>query len=295
MDERAAWCAAPSASQWRHLADCVRSPEGAAATSGRKLLQALSEPSTLLPTEDVEVFFKNLDRPAHSRPSDRPPYPLPHPRAHPLVVPSSSAGVAAIAAAAAAAAAARRPHDMFPNAMTSAMTSAGMYASPSGPPPPPTYHPHPHPLHDAASASFLAASSPLYVPTTRAVLPPPSAAAGVSPYQPAPVPTPWPGDETAPSAYSPMPQQRFAFQPAATPSPAGQGGARRDGGYATPLGTRPAGLSPYGPYVSAELAAPWNTFSQSMPLGAQAGLVRGAGIALGKTRQSPTCKPQQYN
>ncbi len=199
-----------------------------------------SEQHGLLPSEDVEGFFNYLDRPQGC---------------------STSSSVAAVAAAFSASHL-QRESVMFQNTMP-----AGVHSSP------PTYHPH-----DTASGSFLhhaaaAGTSPVYVPTTRAVLP-----AGM-PYTPgmngaqsavpsaqAPNAAVWDnsGYTTASTHSSMSMSQRFPFPPTPSPpinSPTGRTDSAA--GFGSPL-SRP-GISSYPMYGAADISA-WNGFNQGMPM-----------------------------
>ena len=150
---------------------------------------------------------------------------------------------------------------------------------------PPTYHP------DATNAFMHAGGSPVYVPTTRAVLPvqygsaqPAAQTQNVWQMQP----------ETAYTASTTHPSMspRFTFPP--TPSPPISSPAGRTETYGTALGVpgRPGTISPYTTYVSPDIT-PWN-FNQSVALHSSPQGLQRRPTAAGKTHhfmQHVLCYP----
>ncbi|XP_071113436.1 transcription factor GATA-4-like isoform X2 [Haliotis cracherodii] len=175
----------------------------------------------LLPSEDVEVFFNYLDRPAPGTTS----------------VTSHDPNVVS-----------RQQAAMFQNSMHS------MAMQTSAPP-----YPHENPPNSYLQSS----TSPVYVPTTRAVLPPMGYSNGTGQVATSPnSPAMW-GMQADGMAYStanthPQVSPRFAFSPSAN-SPISTPTGRTDSSFGNPL-SRPSGLNPYPTYMSPELS-PWNTFN----------------------------------
>ncbi|XP_074656755.1 transcription factor GATA-4-like [Tubulanus polymorphus] len=141
----------------------------------------------------------------------------------------------------------------------------------------PTYH---EPSSNAPTSFLHNATSPVYVPTTRAVIPmgysaPAAAAAAVQSSSPSQV---WPSSIQEAAVYSSASSvsQRFPFPPTPSP-PMTSTPARADpaNGYGGPLSR---GYGAYmGPASAADIS-PWNTFNSSMAF-QQQGLRRGAGMA----------------
>ncbi|XP_069107114.1 transcription factor GATA-4-like isoform X2 [Argopecten irradians] len=207
----------------------------AQSASSRGMLN-FQENSPLLPCEDVEVFFNHLDRPLPNQHSpsevrgqgrDSEPHHLntSTPESNPKLSPES----------------------MFQN---SSMHSMSLPSGATAP----TYHESP----GANSFMHPAGASPVYVPTTRAVLPMQyvSNGSGQSVSTPSGSPAMWtmPPEASYSSSNShPSVSPRFAFAPSPS-SPISSPTARTDTSYNAPL-ARPSGLSPY-PYMSPEFA--WN-------------------------------------
>ena len=140
---------------------------------------------------------------------------------------------------------------MFQNAMH----SMSMPPSAAGP-----NYPHENP-----SNSFIhSGASPVYVPTTRTMLPMGYGSSGQSVTTPN-SPAVWGmqpdgvsySTAAAPNTHPPV-SPRFAFTPSAS-SPISTPTGRPDSSFSTPL-PRPGGLNPYPTYMSPELS-PWNTFN----------------------------------
>ena len=188
--------------------------------------------NSLLQSEDVESFFKNLDKPGQP--------PINHTSGY---LPSTSG------------------YAMFHQSVPS---MSGMHGSP------PSYY------HDSTgSNTFLShhpgpGGSPVYVPTTRGVLP---GVQTMSNGNQGGHSQGWPNVQDP--AYSTTPTHpsvspRFAFPP--TPSPPVQSPGGRTEGYGSPLGR---GGLPYSHYMGADISSHWNTFSpQGAMLGQQQGLRR---------------------
>nr|KAG5710856.1 hypothetical protein BaRGS_027007 [Batillaria attramentaria] len=133
------------------------------------------------------------------------------------------------------------------------------------PPTAPTYSPH-H-VGDNAAGSFMASgTSPVYVPSTRAMLPvqymssPQGVTSNTSSLWPTSSESAYTSQSLHPSVTSTFP---FAPPPAPgaqIPSPTGRAdGGMGVGGFGSPL-SRANGLSPYSPYMGTELS-PWNSFN----------------------------------
>lgn len=176
------------------------------------------ENSPLLPNEEVETFFNHLD------------HPVPANRAHDSERDSHSSDSDNSKLS--------PPNSMFQNSMHAmSIPSAGGY-------------------HDAPGAnSFMhTGTSPVYVPTTRAVLPMQYVGNGSGQTVSSPnTPSMWSMQTDA--AYSspnshPSVSPRFAF----APSPNSPPSARTDTSFNTSL--RPSGISPYPAYMSPEFS--WN-------------------------------------
>ena len=251
--------------------------------------QSMVAPGPLLPPEDVELFFRTLDFP---------------------VVSGVGRGVVGHAAATAtyshhanaAAASARHPlsqwynnanashvtrehSTMFPSSQSLGM-GGGMGPTAGSPP---AYHPDSGAGAGAgAASSFLhpAATSPVYVPTTRAMLPPslpPTPQYGVTNGSTAPPPQPghtqtsatsmWPlqgsSDPSSATYTSPSASGRYAHFPS-NPSPPGINShmARTAGdSLSGVLGRGPGSgsLGAYGTcYMGTDPMSPWNSLNQSM-------------------------------
>ena len=148
------------------------------------------------------------------------------------------------------------------------------------------------------TSPFLhAGTSPVYVPTTRSLLPgvgqyPGAASAGVQSAgtglgvqnsSPGTVGAGgagmWPGVQTDTAYSTPSSHHsRFAFPP--TPSPSLPSPTQRaDSGYGSAL-ARGGALNPYSSYVGGDLGSAWGSFQQaaSMGLGSQQGLMRSPGV-----------------
>lgn len=214
------------------------SPLEASRASARGMLN-FQENSPLLPCEDVEVFFNHLDRPL---PNQHTPLEVrgqgrdSEPHHITTTTPDSNPGSAK-----------HSPDNMFQNSTMHAMSlPSGATA--------PTYHESP----GANSFMHPAGASPVYVPTTRAVLPMQyvSNGGGQTVSTPSGSPAMWtmqPEATYSTSNSHPSVSPRFAFAPSPG-SPISSPTARTDSSYNTPLG-RPSGLGPY-PYMSPEFA--WN-------------------------------------
>ncbi|XP_064652123.1 transcription factor GATA-4-like isoform X1 [Lineus longissimus] len=123
---------------------------------------------------------------------------------------------------------------------------------------PPTYHP------ESGSNGFLPGGSPVYVPTTRAVLPMQYMAQN-STSQTTQQNGVWSMQEPAYTSASVSP--RFTFPP--TPSPPISSPPRPDvsGSSVSGFGAaipRPSGISPYPTYMGPADISPWNTFNNGM-------------------------------
>ncbi|XP_033726906.1 transcription factor GATA-4-like isoform X3 [Pecten maximus] len=207
----------------------------AQSASSRGMLN-FQENSPLLPCEDVEVFFNHLDRPLpnqHSPSEVRGQGRDSEPHHLTASTPDSNPKLS--------------PDSMFQN---SAMHSMSLPSGATAP----TYHESP----GANSFMHPAGASPVYVPTTRAVLPMQyvSNGGGQSVSTPSGSPAMWtmpPEASYSTSNSHPSVSPRFAFAPSPS-SPISSPTARTDTSYNTPL-ARPSGLSPY-PYMSPEFA--WN-------------------------------------
>lgn len=203
-----------------HLNRPHQSTHNSPATYARGMLN-FQENSPLLPNEEVETFFNHLDHPVSSSSA----------RAHDSERDSHSSDSENSALSPPNA-------SMFQNSMHAmSIQSAGGY-------------------HEAPGAnSFMhTGASPVYVPTTRAVLPMQYVGNGSGQTVSSPnTPSMWSMQSEA--AYSspnshPSVSPRFAF----APSPNSPPSARTDSSFNTAL--RPSGLSPYPAYMSPEFS--WN-------------------------------------
>ncbi|CAG2230747.1 transcription factor GATA-4-like isoform X5 [Mytilus edulis] len=176
------------------------------------------ENSPLLPNEEVETFFNHLDHPVsitRAHDSERDSH-------------SSDSDNSKLSP----------PNTMFHNTMQSmSIPSAGGYADAPG-----------------ANSFMHAGASPVYVPTTRPVLPMQYVGNGSGQTVSSPnTPSMWPMQSDA--TYStpnthPSVSPRFAF----APSPNSPPSARTDSSFNSAL--RPSGISPYPPYMTPEFS--WN-------------------------------------
>ncbi|CAC5414337.1 GATA4 [Mytilus coruscus] len=176
------------------------------------------ENSPLLPNEEVETFFNHLDHPVsvtRAHDSERDSH-------------SSDSDNSKLSP----------PNTMFHNTMQSmSIPSAGGYADAPG-----------------ANSFMHAGTSPVYVPTTRPVLPMQYVGNGSGQTVSSPnTPSMWPMQSDA--TYStpnthPSVSPRFAF----APSPNSPPSARTDSSFNSAL--RPSGISPYPPYMTPEFS--WN-------------------------------------
>ena len=232
----------------------------------------------LLPSEDVESFFSTLDRPGVTSSAT-----VGYEAAslyHPSVIASSSGSSSALSgyssvypipsvASAAKGATALSRDAMYQTALP---TMSSLHASP------PTYHPD-----TAAANSFIhaaAGGNPVYVPTTRAVLPMQYVGNGTSQtsgQSAANMNAVWPMQSTDTSAYSssgthPAVSPRFSFPPTPSP-PINSPTARTDGSFTSPL-PRP---SPYPTYMSPDMS-PWNGFNGGMSINSPDALRRSGGL-----------------
>lgn len=177
------------------------------------------EAGPLLPSEVVETFFSHLERPVISVKSENFGY-----------VDSVSDS--------------KINHH-------SAMFQNSMHAM-SVPPATPTYH-------DSPGTNSFVGTSPVYVPTTRTVLPMQYVNNGAGQAATAPnTPSMWAMQpEVSYSTNNPHPSvsPRFAFAPSPG-SPITTPTARTDSSFSSPI-HRPSGLSPYPTYMSPDLS-PWN-------------------------------------
>jgi hypothetical protein len=189
--------------------------------------------SSLLQGEDVEVFFKNLEAPESDlNHSERPESDINGEKVH------SHLDIASVSDRS-------NEKDMFQNTMH-AMTMGG-----SGP----TYD------TTGTGAAMHSGVNPVYVPTTRPVLPPMhymtnGSAQGVSSPN---TPAMWPmNTDTSYSVANPHSSvgQRFAFAPSPS-SPISSSTARGDSSFGSPL-ARPSGLSPYPTYMGTPEISSWN-------------------------------------
>nr|ADC35036.1 GATA456a [Chaetopterus sp. MB-2010a] len=279
-------------------ASSLSPPNGGAAYSSRVLAAAGSHPphprvmlqaratagtigysenqGQLLPPEDVESFFSTLDRPgASSVPSSSSAVASGFEASslyHSSAISSSSAlsgysSVYPIPSAAAKGSSALSRDAMYQTALPAMST---IHTSP------PTYHPD-----SAGTNSFIhAGGNPVYVPTTRAVLPMQYVGNGTSqtPSQTGSnMNAVWPMQGSDTSAYSnasthPAVSPRFTFPPTPSP-PINSPTARTDSSFSSPL-PRP---SPYPTYMSPEMS-PWNGFNGSMGLNSPDALRRSGGL-----------------
>ncbi|KAL5013182.1 hypothetical protein ScPMuIL_007452 [Solemya velum] len=179
------------------------------------------EAGPLLPSEVVETFFSHLERPG------------------PVIsVKSENFGYVDSVLDAKI-----NPHSvMFQNSMHAM----------SVPPATPTYH-------DSPGTNSFVGTSPVYVPTTRAVLPMQYVNNGAGQAATTPnTPSMWTMQpEVSYSTNNPHPSvsPRFAFAPSPG-SPITTPSARTDSSFSSPI-HRPSGLSPYPTYMSPDLS-PWN-------------------------------------
>lgn len=184
------------------------------ATYARGMLN-FQENSPLLPNEEVETFFNHLDHPsARVHDSERDSH-------------SSDSDNSKLSP----------PNNMFQSNMHSMSIPSGSYPDAPG-----------------ANSFMHSGTSPVYVPTTRAVLPMQYVGNGSGQTVSSPnTPSMWPmqSDSTysAPNTH-PSVSPRFAF----APSPNSPPSARTDSSFNSAL--RPSGISPYPAYMSPEFS--WN-------------------------------------
>ncbi|KAK3088472.1 hypothetical protein FSP39_019624 [Pinctada imbricata] len=189
--------------------------------AARQGMLNFQENGPLLPNEEVEVFFNHLERPTD-------------------ISVSASVHSDTDSVAESQSKDQQAPAVMFQNSMHAMSLPSGGAA--------PTYHESP-----GANSFMHPSSSPVYVPTTRAVLPMQYVSNGSAQAVSTPSGSPamWPMQPD--SSYShPSVSPRFAFAPSPN-SPISSPAARTDSSFNTPL--RPSGLSPYTAW-SPELS--WN-------------------------------------
>lgn len=223
---------------------------------------ATNNNSSLLPKEDVDSFFRSLDKPGE--------------RFYPAA--SSDTGAIWSSSATRAPSAESLSNSLSRDAAMFQQSVPGMHGTGS------PYH------HDPTSNvnTFLhTGTSPVYVPTTRGMLPgvqyvSNGGSQGGATQSTGPV---WgmhaQTEATGYTTASTVPS-RFTFPP--TPSPSVNSPTGRtvgDNSFGTPL-ARPGGLSPYSPYVGSDLTSPWNSLNQSMALGSQQPSWMHRGPPLGK-------------
>nr|UJP31515.1 putative GATA binding protein 4 [Macoploma tenta] len=147
---------------------------------------------------------------------------------------------------------------MFQNSMHAVPVGGGVGGAP-------TYHDVPG--SGAITSMPGAGVNPVYVPTTRPVLPPMhymtnGGAGGQSvSATSSPAASMWPGVNSDPAYSTPNPHSsvnpRFAFAPAPS-SPISTPTGRTDSSFAPPPLARPSGLSPYHSYMPTPDISPWN-------------------------------------
>lgn len=182
-------------------------------------------PGQLLKTEDVETFFNHLEH-------------------HPVGVTSTSHLPNSSTA--------YPQSNMFQNPV--AMTSMAMHSTP------PTYH-------ETTQNSFLPGtqlSSPVYVPTTRAMLPVQYPGAPQAPQTNA-----WSMQDASYSTGTAHPSSRFSFPPTPSPPMASPTGRTDSTPYGASL-SRSTGISPYSPYMHTTSDIPhWNAYNMNGGMAAQ--------------------------
>lgn len=242
------WQSAPSQQILQESRDCYNSDSTSPTCTapkpeahGRAMQPGLKfqDNRSLLQGEDVEVFFKNLEAPEGTE----------HQGANSndeleQTVPEADINSVSVST--------EEEKTMFQNSMHAVPPMAGST---------PTYDTTG--TGTGAMTSIHSGVNPVYVPTTRPVLPPMhymtnGASQGVStPNSPAM----WPMNSTDPSYSVANPHSsvspRFAFAPSPS-SPISTPTARTDSSFTSPL-ARPSGINPYHTYMGTpEISSAWN-------------------------------------